>query len=214
MVYDILEWLTDNWEPVVVVVGISLGIMGSVMLFLYFKSRDPLSRALDRTTDALLKSNEAVLKSQQSQIEVGAALTIALKRETEYNQKVIDLQNQIDALQDKVKDIQGEYDKQCQLLMAELDAAKTRLTTAEAGWNKRLNELEGQTYEQEKKIALLEQAVKERDKRIADLEHSLIERDQRIAELTAKVEEMQKRGTGPLSENKDGTSDNPHSDPA
>ncbi len=88
-------------------------------------------------------------------------------------------------------------------------------------FQKSIEHLTDMTHKQQNEIDMLQEEVKRRDTRIADLEKKLDEREGRItelerkssdlkgeremllakvADLTEKVEELQKRGTGPLAE--------------
>ena len=203
MIGDVLNWLSANWEPLVVIVGIATGVAGALFAFWWIKSRDPATRALEQATSAQIKTSEALLKTTE-------ALKVMQDREIERNQSMIDLQNRYDGLHDSFKKLRSQYVDRCESMDRQLAGLTAQLVDY-----KRKNEAQlGRIEALETKVALLLDENKKLRALItekeAELTRTRAERDglqsqvdtlrESLDRLTGEVDRLKKRGTGPLAE--------------
>ena len=218
MVHEILKWLGETWEPIVVFLGLvfGIGLAGSlgVWLWLRYRDRDQLARLVEKLTGTLDRANatNATLIDSHSKW---------LAKETELTGAIIQAKNDIDVLKDaarntedrykrQLSELRNEYDQSCkafadrlttlgtelkreretnQELMRQLDA----LTATNATLMRQVNDLEGRT-------SLLE---RDNDNLRIERDALQIEREAlraEVAQLRIEIESIKKHSTGPLDE--------------
>jgi hypothetical protein len=195
MLYDVLHWFAENWEPITIV--IALGVFGSLAIgvAVYFLGKSQMARQLKASSEANLASsaaNESYARAEQAR---AAALTESLKRETELGIQVVQLTHAVEDVKQtlsrdqethkaEVQALQRTYRESCEQMMHEMTTLKARVRTLET------------------ENADLKRDGKRKDARIEELEQSLRGEQQKVILLNTRIVELEaaqkKRDTGPL----------------
>jgi len=125
--HELLDWLTENWEPLLVFGGIVAGVAMGTAVGLWVVSRGPYSKMNRETASALKEGTEALRASQATQREQAEALNRAYRREEEQHGKLLALQDQVEVLEDAQQSERARADAERAALAAEVAGLATQL---------------------------------------------------------------------------------------
>lgn len=191
-----MNWLTANWDELLVLVAIVLGVAVGGGIALWVIARGPLAR-INKETATVVGQFAAALSQSQAALETTAnTLRQALTRETELTRGMIEMQNALDAVNDRMKKAERENQESCDRLTSEI----TRLLALTKRQDNDLVELQragerkdAQMEQLRTRVQVLERQVIDRDRKIADLEIALDRSEQDKRELVDELRRLEGR---------------------
>jgi predicted RNase H-like nuclease (RuvC/YqgF family) len=165
VIYDLLRWISENWEPLAVFLGLVVGTSSGIVAALLIISRGPLAKGIRGQSEALEHSSHALVASNEAQLATAQALT-------EHIQANLALETKVNALEDTLAALRREYSASCDTMGRQISGLQAKVKT------------------QEQEIRRLNTASVEKDGKIAELQEALRGEQQKIILLNERIDAL------------------------